>query len=67
MRRLAITREKQRINFEDKLYVAKVNKVVETAMRNITNSKTFVISPFNGSRLLTSFINDLIAETMARK
>ena len=55
--------EKERINFEDKLYPAKVNKVVGTARKDVT----FVASPFNGSSSLISFIDYLRTETMARK
>ena len=66
VRRLVMMRDNQRIDFEDKLYLAKINKVVDTARREVTDCKTFVDSPFNGLISLTSFIDDLRTETMAR-
>ena len=67
LRRLVMTREIQRINFEDKLYLEKINKVVDTARRDVTDRKTFVGSPFNGSSSLTSFIDDLRTEKWRNK
>ena len=62
-----MTRENQRIDSEDKLYLAKINKVVDTARRDVTDRKIFVDLPFNGSSPLTSFIDNLRTETMARQ
>ena len=62
-----MTRESQRIDFEDKLYLAKINKVVDTARRDMTDQNTFVDSQFNGLSSLASFINDLRMETMAQQ
>ena len=67
LRRLAMTRESQRIDFEDNLYLVKINKDIDTARRNMADCKTFVASPFNGSSSLTLFIDDLRTETMARQ
>ena len=46
VRRLVMTRENQRIDFEDKLYLDKINKVVDTDRRDVTDFKTFVGLPF---------------------
>ena len=67
LRRLAMTREIQRIDFEDKLYLAKINKVIDTSRMDVTDCKKFVDLPFNGLISLTSFIDDLRTETMARQ
>ena len=61
-----MTREKERIDFHDKLYLAKVHKVMDTSRRDLTNQKAFASALFNGSGALTTFINDLRTETMAR-
>ena len=37
LRRLAMTREKERINFQDKFYLVKMHKVVGTSRRDLTN------------------------------
>ena len=61
-----MTREKERIDFQDKLYLAKVHKVVDTSRRDLANRETFSSTPFNGNGALTTFIDDLMTETMAR-
>ena len=61
-----MTREKERINFQDKLYLAKVHKVVDTSRRDLADQKSFVSTLLNGSGALTTFIDDLKMETMAR-
>jgi len=67
LRKLAFTRKNQRLDFEDKIYQAKVNRVVDTAQRDVTDRKTFVDSPFTDQSSLTSFIDNLRTETMARQ
>ena len=67
MRKLELTRENQRLDFQDKLYLAKVNKFVDTARRDVTDHKTFDDSPFTGIRSLTSLIDNLRTEIMARQ
>ena len=62
-----MTRENQRIDFEDKLYLAKINNVVDTARRDVMDRTTFVNLTFNGSSFLTSFINDLRKKSTARQ
>ena len=60
-----MTREKERVGFQDKLYLAKVHKVIDTSRRDLANMKIFSSTPLNGNGALTSFIDDLRTETMA--
>jgi len=46
--------------------LVKVNKVVDTARRDVTEQKPFTASPFTGQSSLTSFIDDLQTEKNAR-
>ena len=57
----------ERKDFEEKLSLAQINKVVDTVRRDIANRKTFVDAPFNATSSLTPFIDDLRTETMARQ
>ena len=41
LRKLALMRENQRLDFEDKLYLVNINKAVDTSRRDMTNRKTF--------------------------
>ena len=66
LRRLAMTREKERIDFEEKLYLAKVHKVVDTSRRDRADCTSFVSIFFSGSGVLTTFIEDLRTDTMVR-
>ena len=66
MRQLAYTRSKEHQDFKDKLALAKITKIVDTRWRDIVDRKPFVTNTFNGSTSLTSFIDDLRTETMAR-
>ena len=63
---LAYTRSIERRNFEDKLILIKINKFSDTGRRDIVDRKPFVTNVFNGSTSLTSFVNSLRTETMAR-
>ena len=65
--KLASTRENRILDFEDKLYLVKVNKVVNTVRRDMTDRKKFVDSSFTGQSSLTLFIDDWRTETMARQ
>ena len=62
-----MTREKERIDFQDKLYLAKVHKVVDTSRRYLIDQKAFTSTPFNSSGSLETFIDDLRTETMAMR
>ena len=65
LRRLEMTREKERIDFQDKLYLAKVHNVEDTSRRDL---KERLLPPylFNGNRALTTFIDNLRTEKMVR-
>ena len=65
--KLASTRENRILDFEDKLYLVKVNKVVNTVRRDMTDRKKFVDSSFTGQSFLTLFIDDWRTEAMARQ
>jgi len=58
LRRLAMTREKERIDFQDKLYLAKDHKVVDTSRRDLTDRKAFVSTLSSGNGTLTTFIDN---------
>ena len=66
LRRLAMTIEKERIDFQDKLYLAKLHKVLDTSRRDLADRKKFTSITFNGNGALTTFIDDLRTKTMAR-
>jgi len=67
LRKLALMRKNQRLDFEDKLYLAKINNISDTAWGGVVNHKTFTNSPFTGSSSLTSFIDNLRMEIVARQ
>ena len=66
LRQLAQIRSTERRDFEDKLALARIHKVVDTSRRDIADRKPFVTSTFNGSTVLTLFIDDLRTKTYAR-
>ena len=66
MHQLAYTRSKKRQDFEDKLSLAKITKIVDIGRLDIADIKPFVTNTFNVSTRLTSFIDDMRIDTMVR-
>ena len=66
LRKLASRREIYRKDFEDKLILAQMNKVVDTSWRDIADRKTFVDTTFTCTFSFNLFIDDLRTDMTAR-